>query len=262
MLITREMARSVETGPSPVNLMSGPMVDEGPWRRWLARLWPGRCLLCGGRGAGGRDLCSDCARALPANPVCCPRCGLPLPAPAPACGGCIRTPPAFAWTLAPYRYAFPLDRLLSRFKYSGDLAAGRLLGQLLGDALAVAARLGDRDVVAVPVPLARDRLVERGYNQALELARPLARRLEVPLAIDGLARTRPTPRQAGLSARERRRNLRGAFIASPAVRGQRVLLVDDVMTTGSTLGECARVLRRAGAVEVGVVVVARAPLKM
>lgn len=181
--------------------------------------------------------------------------------PAPACGGCVRKPPAFAWTLAPYRYAFPLDRLLSRFKYSGDLASGRLLAELVGDALEQEPRLGAHDLVVVPMPLARDRLVERGYNQALELARPLAHRLGLPLAIDGLVRRRSTPRQAGLSARERRRNVRGAFSASTAVKGRRVLLVDDVMTTGSTLRECARVLRRAGASEVGVVVVARAPAR-
>lgn len=198
---------------------------------------------------------------LPTNPVRCPRCALPLAAPAPACAGCLARPPAFAWTLAPYRYAFPLDRLLSRFKYSGDLAGGRLLAELLADALAREPRLGARDVLLLPVPLAGDRLAERGYNQALELARPLARRLGLTLAVDGLARIRATPRQAGLSARARRRNLRGAFAASAVVRGRRVLLVDDVMTTGATLRECARVLHRAGAREVGVVVLARAPAR-
>jgi ComF family protein len=253
------MARSVETPPSPVNRTSGPRVDERPWRRWLTRLWPGRCLLCGAGGAGGRDLCAACAGELPGNPIRCPRCALPLVVAAPACGECLRSPPAFAWTRAPFRYVFPLDRLLTRFKYAGDLAAGRLLAELLGDALDDDPRLGDRDGVLVPVPMAPDRLVERGYNQALELARPLAQRLGLPLATAGLARVRATPRQAGLSARARRRNLRGAFVAAPEMVGRRVVLVDDVMTTGATLRECARALRRAGAMEVGVVAVARAP---
>ncbi|MGH8029545.1 MAG: ComF family protein [Arenimonas sp.] len=228
--------------------------------RWLARslhdLLPRRCLLCGEAGADGLDLCAACAAALPWNRSACARCGLPLPVAAPLCGRCLRAPPAFASTFAPWLYAFPLDRLLPRLKFHGDLAAGALVAGRMLEAM----RPVPRPHALVPVPLHRDRLRERGYDQALELARPLARGLAVPLRVDLLRRVRATTAQSALAAGARRRNVRGAFAAGanhdvPA----HVALVDDVMTTGATLGECARVLHAAGVARVDVWVAARVP---
>jgi ComF family protein len=226
-------------------------IAEG--RRWLL---PPRCLLCGAPGSNDLDLCADCAAELPRNRLCCARCALPLPAPAALCGHCQRHPPPWDAAWAPFRYAWPLDRLESRYKFAAELAAGRALGALwLGEPTPVAL-----PQLLVPVPLHRARLRRRGYNQALELAKPLARHLGVPLRHDVLQRLRATDAQTELDAAARRRNVRGAFavrevIALPA----HVAVLDDVMTTGATLAECARVLKRAGAARVDVWALARAP---
>lgn len=226
---------------------------------WLDRagrlLLPPRCLLCHEAGAEGRDLCSACAQPLQPYPAC-RQCALPLPEAAPACGRCLRHPPPYTHTLALGMYAFPLDRLLPRFKFHADLAAGRELAHLL----ATAAHHAERPQALVPVPLHPQRLRERGYNQALELARPVARTLDLPLLPHALQRLRATAAQSQLSATARRRNVRGAFAASThAALPAHVALIDDVMTTGATLAECSRVLLRAGAQRVDLWVVARAP---
>lgn len=227
-----------------------------PWhglQRWLLPL---RCLLCGAAGANGVDLCADCAAELPRNRRCCARCALPLAVPAALCGECQRGAPPWDAAWAPYRYGWPLDRLESRFKFGRDLAARRALAMLWQHE---SMPLPKPDLL-LPVPLHRARLRQRGYNQALELAKPLARQLGVPLHRNVLLRNRGTTAQTELDAVARRRNVRGAFalrqgIALPA----HVAILDDVMTTGATLAECARMLKRAGVPRVDVWALARAP---
>lgn len=220
-------------------------------------LLPATCLVCGARGERDRDLCTLCANQLAVNRCGCTRCAIPLPEPATECGRCLRRPPDFDSALAPLIYGFPVDRLLQRFKFHGDLAAGRLLAATLLSAASAAP--GARPATLIPVPLHRTRLRERGYNQALELARPISRQLGIPLAPDALERVRPTRAQSELGALDRRRNVRGAFAVRGRTLPDHVALVDDVMTTGATLSECARVLKRAGVARVDVWVVARAP---
>jgi ComF family protein len=238
-------------------------VDGGWWQRLHHAVLPPHCLLCGLAGAPGRDLCGGCARDLLRHHCCCPRCALPLAAPAPLCGECLQREPAFAAAYVPYIYAAPLDLLVGKLKFGHSLAAGRVLADLWIDALRSDAP--QRPDVLAPIPLHPARLRERGYNQALELARPLARALGSDLAPDLLQRTRATPAQANLDAAARRRNLRGAFAvnenAAAGLDRERasVALVDDVMTTGATLRECARALRRAGFTRVSVWAFARAP---
>lgn len=226
---------------------------------WLARagfaLIGPTCVLCAAPGEPGRDLCPACDRALPRNTCACPRCALPLAAPAPACANCLRRAPPMAATRAALRYEGDARRLLPRYKFGADLAAGRVLAGLLVEAVAGAPR---PDLV-LPVPLHPARLRERGFDQAWELARAVARELALPARCDLLRRTRATPAQTGLDAAARRRNLRDAFSADPGVRGRHLALVDDVMTTGATVAAAARALRRAGAASVDVWVVARAP---
>ena len=225
---------------------------------WLRALLPLRCLLCGGRGASGRDLCEGCARDFPRNDVCCPRCALPLKAPAPVCGECLEREPPFASAWVPFRYEHPLDLLEARFKFRGDLAAGRVLAELMIERALV--ELPALPAMLVTVPLHVSRLRERGYNQAFELAKPVARALGIPVERDLMQRIRATPAQTGLDAASRRRNLRRAFaVSATQVLPEHVVLFDDVMTTGATLRECARTLRRAGVARVDIWALARAP---
>lgn len=226
-------------------------------------LLPPRCLVCGAAGAKDRDLCADCHAELPWNDSACARCALPLPTPSTACGQCLQAPPSFVSCLAPLRYAAPLDRLLPRFKFHAGLAEGRLLAELILQRVTLdscAANFGASDLL-VPMPLHRRRLGQRGYNQALELARPLARAWGLRLDTQALHRTRATAAQTDLDAAARRRNVRGAFAALPeCIRGRRILLLDDVITTGATVREATATLLAAGAVEVRVLAAARAPL--
>ena len=223
--------------------------------QWLGlALLPPRCLVCDEAGSRGQDLCVACRGAMPFNRVACRRCALPLPAHG-TCGPCLRSPPPFAASTAALVYRFPADQLLPRFKFHGDLAAGRLLSQLMVEALAEVPRPG----ALVPVPLHPSRLRQRGYDQALELARPLARAFGLPLCSESLQRVRLTAPQSELDAASRRHNVRSAFAARGAGLPGHVALVDDVMTTGATLAECARALQRAGVSRVDVWVAARAP---
>jgi ComF family protein len=234
------------------------MVD-GASRGWLRRLgaalWPSRCLLCGELAGGcGLDLCDPCHAALPYNRQACHRCGLPLPIAMTRCGACLRQPPPQSGTRAVFIYAAPIDRLLPRVKFHGDLASARLLATLMARSLADA----ERPLALVPVPLHRSRLRGRGYDQALELARPLARSLQLPLRDDVLMRRRATAAQSTLDVDGRRRNMRYAFaIRADAVLPAHVAVIDDVMTTGATARAATLALRRAGVARVDVWVCAR-----
>jgi ComF family protein len=171
------------------------------------------------------------------------------------CRYCTRRALPFDSALSAFRYAAPIDQAVQRLKYSADFLAARWLG----DAMAAAARsrapaLPD---LLLPVPLHRGRLLRRGYNQAQELARVIGRELGIANRPRLARRVRATADQIGQSAHDRRRNLRGAFAVDAAVRGKRVALIDDVMTTGSTLAELARACRAAGAIEVQAWTVAR-----
>jgi ComF family protein len=225
-------------------------------RRLHAWLLPWRCLLCGDAGSEGLDLCGACAAELPRNASCCARCALPLPSPAALCGACQRKPPPWDAAWSPFRYGWPLDRLEARYKFGRDLAAGRTLAELWRRLPPPAAR----PALILPVPLHRARLRQRGFNQALELARPLGRSLGVPVRHGLLLRARATAAQSELDAAARRRNVRGAFaVHAGAALPSHVAVLDDVMTTGATLAECVRALKRAGAQRVDVWALARAP---
>ncbi|MEO5560180.1 MAG: ComF family protein [Dokdonella sp.] len=237
--------------------MSDPQKVDAIARSALRLVLPPRCLLCGAAGAHGLDLCAGCIADLVLNTPCCPFCALPLQVSAPLCGECLKQPPPFAAAWVPFRYGHPLDLLEARFKFRGDLAAGRTLAELM----LARARIDTPALPAllIPVPLHRTRLRERGYNQALELAKPLAQALGIPLRHDFVVRDKATPAQTGLDAKARRRNLRDAFtVAAGAQLPAHVALFDDVMTTGATLRECARVLKQAGVQRVDVWALARA----
>lgn len=226
----------------------------------LERIAPPHCLLCGDPGADGLALCAGCRAELPRNRHACVRCAEPLPgtgADLPelrVCGRCLWRPPPYVAIHVPFRYASPVDWLVRRLKFHGDLVAGRLLGELLARELAVT--LAGTELV-LPLPLHPRRLVARGFNQADELARPLARALGAKRLPCGLERVRATVPQMELPAKRRRANVRGAFALRRPLPG-RLVLVDDVVTTASTLREAARQLARHPGCRVTAVAVARA----
>jgi len=227
--------------------------------RLLRWLFPPVCSLCGASGHRGLDLCADCLSELPHNRRCCGHCALPLPQAVPeaSCGTCQRHPPCFDRCLAPLIYETPVRELIGRFKYGGDLATGLLLAELLG--AFVEQQPEPYPEVLVPVPLHPQRLRERGFNQAMELARLLGHRLGIPVAGQACRRVRATAPQSRLDKRARRRNVRGAFDVQRPPQVRHLTLIDDVMTTGSTADELARVLKGHGTARVDVWVCARRP---
>jgi ComF family protein len=196
-------------------------------------------------------LCAPCTADLPWLPRArCAVCALPLASGA-VCGACIARPPRFDRVDAPFAYRYPVAPLIHALKYGGRLALARTLGEALAQAVP-----RDADAI-VPMPLARGRLAERGFNQALEIARVVAARTGIPLARDAARKVVDTPPQAALPWKERARNVRRAFVCDADLSGLRIAVVDDVLTTGATLEALARVLRRAGAAGVAGWVVAR-----
>jgi ComF family protein len=213
-----------------------------------AAFFGGSCFVC--RGAARELLCAACRAELPLlGRELCPRCALPSPGGA-LCGRCLAEPPAYDATVAALAYDFPADALVHALKFRGELALAPLLAELLR------ARIPAADPVdrVVPVPLSAARLRSRGYNQAVEIARNFAPpKLELELCV----RTRDGAPQMELPWAERQKNVRGAFDCRRALLGAKVAVVDDVMTTGATLDEIARTLKRAGAERVVNWVVAR-----
>ncbi len=231
-------------GPSPLARVGQAVLDV---------LFPARCVGC---GAFGSFLCQSCQAELPsARPPRCPTCWQPQRQGA-LCGRCREESPAFQGARSPYLYQGAAREAVHALKYNYLSALAKPMAQLM--APCVEEEVIEAEVVmAVPLYGRRQRL--RGYNQSALLARELSRLCGLPLAKRGLARRRNTPPQArSAQAEERRRNVADAFIADRRrVEGRRILLIDDVMTTGATLDACARALRQAGAASVWALTFAR-----
>jgi ComF family protein len=231
--------------------------------QWLANIqdWllPRLCPACGAPAGPGQELCLGCERTLPILLHACPRCAIPYEhADAHGeCGTCQKHPPAFTRCLALYRFAPPVDHFIRELKFHQQLGLAQLLGARLAQCLK---HEGQQPDLILPVPLHAARLRERGYNQALEIARPVARILDIPIEAHSLGRVRATAPQTGMALAARRKNLRGAFALEPGaqLKNLHVALVDDVMTTGSTAQAAAHCLRAAGARDVEIWVIARA----
>lgn len=220
-------------------------------QRCLEALLGSTCLLCQGASRDGL-LCADCTADLPTPPAAtCPQCAEQTTH-GERCGACLKETPHFDRTMAVFRYDFPVDRIIHALKYGHQLAVAKWLGQK------IATRSESGASLIVPLPLHPERLRERGFNQSMEIARAAAGHLGLMIDHSSVFRNRATPPQADLPVKERRRNVRGAFECSADMSGQHILLIDDVMTTGATLNECARVLKLHGAARVSVAVAARA----
>ncbi|WP_119966614.1 phosphoribosyltransferase family protein [Simplicispira lacusdiani] len=221
----------------------------------LAARLPSQCAVCHAWPA--QRVCEACAARFAQPRARCTRCALPLPAGQACCGACLRHPPPLDACVAAVDYGYPWAGILADFKFRGDPGWAGTLVTLLRSTPWAEPLLEAADTV-LPVPLSRQRLCERGFNQSLLLARHLApRKTDANL----LLRLHDTPAQHGLPRARRLRNLRGAFAVEPLraarVQGRSVVLVDDVMTTGATLHAAAAALRQAGARQVSALVVAR-----
>lgn len=216
-----------------------------------------RCPLCrAAQPSATRMLCEGCYQALPWLIHACPSCALPRPDDSP-CPVCARHPPPqdAAWSV--FKLETPVHQAILRLKYQAGFSEAQWLADALADAFVRQRRA--RPDRLLPVPLHASRLRRRGYNQALEVARIAGQKLAIPVDFRSLVRVRATADQIGKSRSERRRNLHGAFSASTALDGLHVAILDDVMTTGSTLAEIARACRVAGAAHIEVWAIARAP---
>ncbi len=230
-------------------------------------LLPARCACCGaaGRTATGKrlDLCAQCLALLPFNLHACQQCALPLPGDTDSliCGRCLRRTPPYQRSYCAFEYAYPVHHLIRRMKYGHSLATTRVLGHLLGQYLI------DHHVDAwpeciIPVPLHTHRYRDRGYNQVIEIGRHLEAMLNIPMRTDLVQRIRMTPEQAGLTRKQRRINLRRAFLTTTVAMPSHIALLDDVITTGSTAQELTETLLAAGISCVEVWGVARANVRV
>jgi ComF family protein len=231
------------------------------WLKYLLfQAFPPSCVLCGAKGNGELDLCSACLADLPREEHRCRQCALPVPEtgnPTPLCGACQQIAPPVDRSFSYATYAPPIDRLILQLKFNQKLENARLLGTLMAQQLSVL-HTERKPQLIIPVPLHRNRLRQRGFNQALEIAHPIAAKLKIPLDVTSCRRVRATLEQSGLAAKERRRNMKNAFSVTRHLGFNHVAIVDDVMTTGNTLYELARQLKSRGVQTVEAWVGARA----
>lgn len=227
---------------------------------WLKYIQPeskhSNCLLC--QGASSRPgLCPQCYDDLPwiQEDEVCQRCSVPLPE-GTMCGQCLKSPPHYESCLAGFYYVDPIQWMVKRLKFHGDLIHARELAQLMVKILPLREKYCRPDVL-LPVPLHGSRLKERGYNQAYEIARIISARLNIPVDYQSAIRHRATVEQSSLPAKMRRKNMSNAFEIQRDFSTKHVVILDDVMTTGTTVNEFAKQLKMANAKRVDVWVCAR-----
>ena len=226
-------------------------------------LYPPRCLMCARPGSDGADLCHHCHQTLPFNHTACISCALPLPpntSEGAVCGRCQKKAPLYDQAFSLFSYEQPVIWLIQQLKFNEKLAHARLLGELLSASNCINQIQADEDICILPVPLFKNRLRQRGFNQSIELARALSKKTGWSMELHRVQRVRETSAQTGLDAKARRKNIRGAFEVVESLLHKHVVVVDDVVTTGSTVNELSRILKRAGVKKVTVLSLARAPL--
>ena len=227
----------------------------------FSHLFPSRCILCQKTLNQAIEICPDCYRSLPHNASCCQACALPLPDElrnVAICGRCLRQPPAFDYAHSLFRYESSVIGLVHQLKFGERISHARSIGEMLWSTLC---QSGESPDCLLPVPLHDSRLRQRGFNQSLEISRVIAKKSGIPVEYDAVVRHRSTSAQTGLDAKQRKKNIKGAFSVINKLDYEHVLIVDDVMTTGATVDELARLLKKNGVMRVGVMTIARAPVK-
>jgi ComF family protein len=221
------------------------------------------CVLCDAcidaSVANTHAVCRACLNDLPWHPkTSCPQCG--LASGGQLCGSCISSPPDFDATHAAFLYAFPIDAMMLRYKYGNSLNLGDTFAMFLTEKVLLEGHTQNIDLI-IPMPMHPQRLKERGFNQALEIAKVLTKNRKEKLDYKRVIRQTLTPPQASLALKERVKNIKGAFKVNGdrlnQFQGKRIAIVDDVMTTGASLNELAKTLKKAGATHVECWVIAR-----
>lgn len=236
----------------------------------LTNLFPSRCILCSqtvqyAEEGGSIELCEGCYNSQPFNRSCCVRCALPLDEHVGGgvmCGRCIRKLPDYDYAHSVFRYEENVIGLVHQLKFSEKITYARSIGELLLSAFESGAHVfSERPDCLLPVPLHATRLRHRGFNQSVEIARVISKKQNIPIEIKAVMRHRITKTQTKLTAKERRINLKGAFSVVRPLSYKHVLIIDDVVTTGSTVNELAALLKKSNVERVGVLSIARAPIK-
>ena len=232
--------------------------------RWLEIIhksfYPPICLICGGPGQAHLDLCIGCAASLPYHCAGCGICGVRLPdrAKTGLCGKCSAKKPCYDTTRSLFVYLEPVRYLIRSLKFQSNYSCARLLGQMMGEYLRSCGPLSP-DLI-LPVPLHRNRLRERGFNQSIELARPVSKALGIPMGLGVCIRSRETAPQSNLDSKRRKKNLQGAFSVTAPIENKQVAIFDDIVTTGATVDEMAKTLKACGVERIEVWSIARANL--
>ena len=195
------------------------------------------------------DLCHACLQTLPRSQHNCPVCANSFNHCKEICDECLKHPPVQDSTHAVFLYQGSVPYLITALKFRHDYTSGRVLGSLMAQHFS---SLNNRPDLLIPVPLHRLRYQQRGYNQSIELARPIAQKLNIPLELTACVRRRPTQAQSNLSGKERRQNIKGVFHIQRPLPYNHVAIIDDVMTTGSTVSELAKILKQHGVSRVDV----------
>ena len=213
-----------------------------PW------LLPYTCILCHGHSTRSQDLCDDCFADLPHLLYACPRCANPLANEhSLTCGFCLKQKISFDATFALFSYQAPITKLIMNLKFGQSLVNARILGELLAQNIQEKWYYNNPlPEIIIPMPLHTQRLQERGFNQAIEIARPIAKKLFLPMEIDACKRIKQTAAQATLPARQRLHNIRNAFHIPETIPYKYVAVIDDVITTGHTMNEFCHTLKQAG----------------
>lgn len=213
------------------------------------------CVLCGGKPHSNIALCEACTEDLPWITHACMRCALPLPKDAlidQLCGNCLQHDLPFHRTIALFDYQTPIDRLITGLKFHDRLVYAKLLGELLAQCLIKRYQHQTWPTCIIPMPLHKKRLRERGFNQSVEIARPLVKAFAIPLDRKSCSRVRATVAQTSLPATERRQNIKNAFVVDAAFTAKHVAILDDVVTTGSTITELSWMLKNVGVEQIDV----------
>ena len=234
-------------------------LSGGLLRRLIGTIYPPRCVLCGSPGFDDMDICATCYHNLPWIEAACTQCALPLATGSGDqlnCGRCQQKPPAFDHSVSLFSYRDDAIKLVQQLKFNEKLVNSRLLGSML--AAAIKNHAVEAPDCILPVPLYTKRMRQRGFNQSIELARVVNKACNIPMNVRSVIRVRDTRSQTALDKQQRRKNVRGAFQIAHAFDAQHIAILDDVVTTTSTVNELAQLLKRAGVKRVDVWSIARA----